>query len=310
MPGLREVVFSSTGFRIRAAQGQAADHWFARWAERAAASVFFTFFPADCRICGSPLIRVSRLPVCEECLHALHPLAGSFCIVCGEALLSPGFIDRTGALCGVCQRAHPPFERALAYGSYDGELRDLIHLLKYQQVRPAAAVLGRMLAEVIAGLEAALPAGAIQVVPVPLHPRKQAQRGFNQAELISRFALKQIARPERFALRTGVLVRRRETGSQIGLTRHQRRENLRGAFAVMDATQIVDRDVLLVDDVFTTGTTASECTRVLRRAGAARVSVVTAARTLKSFEMSATRNDVWEKQSQETEDRQVMAAGG
>ncbi len=76
-------------------------------------------------------------------------------------------------------------------------------------------------------------------------------------------------------------MRRRETGSQIGLTRHQRRENLRGAFSVSDPTRILNRDVLLLDDVYTTGTTASECARVLLRAGAARVWVATVARTLK-----------------------------
>ncbi len=182
---------------------------------------------------------------------------------------------------------HPPFERAVAYGSYDGGLRDLIHLLKYQQVRPAAAVLGRMLAETLAGLETILPPGSIAVVPVPLHARKRAQRGFNQSDLIARAALKQLARPERFQISTDVLVRRRETGSQIGLTRHQRRENLRGAFSVIAPAQLAKRDVLLVDDVYTTGTTASECARVLRRAGANRVWVVTVARTLKVFEIFA-----------------------
>jgi ComF family protein len=183
--------------------------------------------------------------------------------------------------CLLCQRADPPFERAVAYGSYEGGLRDLIHVLKFQQVRPAAAVLGRMLAGTIANLEQAMPVGAIVIVPVPLHTRKQAQRGFNQAELIARSALKQLARPKRFALCTGVLRRRRETGSQIGLTRHQRRENLRGAFAVSDPAQILNSNILLVDDVYTTGTTASECARILRRAGAARVWVATVARTLK-----------------------------
>lgn len=225
-------------------------------------------------------------------------------------MLSPAFADRPGVLCGLCQRARPPFERAVAYGSYDGGLRDLIHLLKYQQVRPAAAVLGRMVGDSVAALEPSLPDGAIQVIPVPLHPRKQGQRGFNQAELISAIALKQLGRPERLQLRTGVLVRQRETGSQIGLTRHQRRENVRGAFAVIDPTPIVQRNVLLVDDVLTTGTTASECARVLRRAGAARVWVVTVARTLKTTEGLAVRSDFHEKENHANEDRPVMAASG
>lgn len=227
---------------------------------------------------------------------ALQPLQGSYCTVCGEALHLPACVEcgetdceesnRGETRCPLCQRTDPPFERAVAYGSYDGGLRDLIHLLKFQQVRPAAAVLGSMLAETIAKLDEVMPSGAslsstIAVVPVPLHKRKQAQRGFNQAETIARSALKQLSRPKRFDLCTGVLVRRRETGSQIGLTRHQRRENLRGAFAVNDPTRIVNRDILLIDDVYTTGTTASECARVLRRAGAARVWVATVARTLK-----------------------------
>lgn len=201
----------------------------------------------------------------------------------------------------------PLFEKAAAYGSYAGELRELIHLLKYQQVRPAANVLGRMLAEAIADLEKDIPAGEVAVVPVPLHPRKQSQRGFNQAEMIARAGLKAFARPERLRLAAGVLVRLRETGSQIGLTRHQRRENLRGAFGVKDARAIAGRNVLLVDDVFTTGTTASECTRVLRKAGAARVWVATVARTLKIADVFAIPEDVPEE---ETDDRHVMAAHG
>jgi ComF family protein len=328
-----EAVFSSssnsTGFRIRAAQGRAADHGlsdhgFAGWAGRVAATLFFALFPADCRICGSPLIRVSRLPVCETCLIALRPLKGSYCTVCGEALHVPAYIDyeetdrgdadRVGVerRCLLCQRADPPFERAVAYGSYDGELRDLIHLLKFQQVRPASAILGHMLAETIANLEQAMPVGTlfastIMVIPVPLHSRKQAQRGFNQAEMIARDALKELSRPKRFDLCTRVLLRRRETGSQIGLTRHQRRENMRGAFAVSDPTRILNRNVLLIDDVYTTGTTASECAWVLRRAGAATVWVATVARTLKLSDAIILPENFSEQVS---EDRQRLAAHG
>jgi ComF family protein len=302
---MQEAVFSSTGFRIPAAQDHAAGS--RQWAEHAAASLFFTLFPADCRICNAPLIRISRLPVCETCLDSLRPLAGSLCSVCGEALLSPAFMDRDEPRCGLCQRLHPPFERAVAYGSYDGGLRDLIHLLKYQQVRPAAGVLGRMLAEAIAALDATLPDGEITVVPVPLHARKRSQRGFNQSELIARAAVKQLQLPQRFQISAATLVRRRETESQIGLTRHQRRENLRGAFGVAEPERIMKGNVLLVDDVFTTGTTAAECARVLRKAGAARVWVATVARTLKVSEIFA----VPEQEFDETNaDRMAAAAHG
>ncbi len=287
---VREAVFSSTGFRIRAAQPTAATPPVAGWAERVAASLFFTFFPADCRICGAPLIEISRLPVCESCVRKPQPLSGAFLSICGEACDFPAGLDPEDTRCRICRKARPPFDRAVAYGSYDGNLRDLIHLLKFDQVRPLAPVLGRMLAEAISALEPSLPPGTMAIVPVPLHAKKRAQRGFNQAEVIARAALKYLACPgrleARFELCGEALLRSRETGSQIGLTRHQRRENLRGAFSVCEPALILMRNILLVDDVYTTGATASECARVLRRAGAGRVWVATVARTLKVPEVS------------------------
>ena len=220
-----------------------------------------------------------------------QPLCGTFCSVCGEACDFPTGLNIGDTRCRICRKAHPPFDRAVAYGSYDGNLRDLIHLLKFDQVRPLAPVLGRMLADTIRALEPTLPPGTIAIVPVPLYAKKKAQRGFNQAEAIARAALKCLARPSRFERRFelcgGVLLRSRDTESQIGLSRRQRRENLRGAFSVCDPTPILQRNILLVDDVYTTGATASECARVLRRAGAGRVWVATVARTLKIPDVSA-----------------------
>ena len=214
----------------------------------------------------------------------MRPLTGGLCSICGERLYSPfAFSGENGdARCGLCQRMQPLFMKAAAYGSYEGGLRELIHLLKYDQVRPAASVLGRMLAEAIEDLQPWFGAGAVLVVPVPLHPRKLRQRGFNQSKVIAQSALKILHSGDRLRLDANLLERRRETQSQIGLSRHQRRENMRGAFAVSRPGAAAGHEILLVDDVFTTGTTASECARVLRRAGALRVFVATVGRTLKA----------------------------
>jgi ComF family protein len=204
------------------------------------------------------------------------------CAACGERVVSPRLSERDGSLfCLQCMQNEPAFARAAAYGSYDGGMRDLVHLLKYERVRPAANVLGRMLAEVVADLAEAFASEPPVVIAVPLHSSKAQERGFNQSELIARAMLKLKPAALDVKLNTTALVRSRATESQTGLTPLQRRENVRGAFRVSHCEPIRGRDILLIDDVFTTGTTVSECARVLRRAGARRVFVATVARVLK-----------------------------
>jgi|SRR5437868_528360 len=289
MGGHWRFVFSSSGDPIRAAgtkvaiRGKSLLSILASSMSGVGESLFATLFPSDCRLCGTPLTNISRLPVCQRCLFDMRPIAGGVCSICGERLLSryAPTSEQGGARCGLCRRLEPPFAKAVAYGSYDGGLRELIHLLKYDGVRPAAAVLAGMLADAIAGLDSCWTQRPAVIVPVPLHARKRRQRGFNQSELICREALKVKGLTDRMALHAGVLERHQETQSQTGLTRHQRRENIRGAFLVARPQEIAAREILLVDDVFTTGTTVSECARILRRAGASKVYVATVARTLK-----------------------------
>lgn len=242
-----------------------------------AEGIFATLFPSDCRLCGASLTNISRLPVCKTCLLEMAPISIGTCEICGEGLsgLDPASPINT---CSACQSARPHFLQATAYGAYDGKLRELIHLLKYEQVEPAAATLGQILREAIYKL--GLTSEPVLVIPVPLHRSKRRQRRFNQAELIARAALKKNAFPNA-ELATDLLERTRATVSQIGLTRPQRAENIRGAFRVKHLSRVEGRQVVLVDDVLTTGTTANECARILCKAGAERVWVATVARTLK-----------------------------
>lgn len=278
-----EGAFSSSGDLIRPQKERVPRNGLAILLGTAAESLFATLFPGNCRFCDSSLVRISRVPVCDTCLEAIRGLpAGELvCTICGERLLRPA--DRAELTSGIvkcfaCRQHQPSFESALCYGEYDGGLRELIHLLKYERVRSAASVLGRMLGEIISELKPQFGAEAPLVIPVPLHGSKMRARGFNQSEMIARAAMK--AAGLRSQVNTTALERIRNTGTQTGLTRAQRQQNMRGAFAVIHASQVAGRDILLVDDVFTTGATVAECARVLKRAGAKRIFVATVARVL------------------------------
>jgi len=183
-------------------------------------------------------------------------------------------------MCKACRLAPPPFVRAVAFGVYQDRMRAAIHALKYDRLHPAARGLGRMLAQVIAQLAAEAPAEML-VIPVPLHRSKYAERGFNQARALAEHALAALreSHPEwRLTLAPSTLMRLRPTASQAGLTFHERRLNVSGAFTVSDPAAVKSKHILLIDDIFTTGATARAAARSLLRSGAASVYVATLAR--------------------------------
>jgi ComF family protein len=172
------------------------------------------------------------------------------------------------ARCGRCRRVHRRVDRARAVGAYDGALRAVLHALKYEGRRSLARPLAAMMR--VRGAE--MLAGADWVVPVPLHPSRLRERGFNQAADLARH----VGGPVQHALR-----RHRTTGAQTGLPAARRRRNVRGAFALARGSEgLKGSVVVLIDDVSTTGATLDACAEVLKEAGVREVRALTAARVV------------------------------
>ena len=219
-------------------------------------------------MCDSPLQEISRIPVCPGCLRKPTALTAEyFCRDCRTPFRNQFPLDQEGR-CALCRLGVNGFDAAYSFGAFEAELRELIHVFKYGRVETLAGPLGRFLA-------LALPRGEQfdVVVPMPLHWFRRWKRGFNQSELLAG----EIARRSGIPLRNAVR-RVKATTAQAGLTHAKRRANVSGAFRVRRPEGVRGLKILLVDDVMTTGATASSCARALKQAGAARVALLTVAR--------------------------------
>lgn len=194
--------------------------------------------------------------------------ADYFCKDCQTPFLNRFPLDENGR-CALCRLGANGFDTVYTYGSYEEALRELIHLFKYRGVRPLVRPLAHFLARAI---PTERPFDLI--VPMPLHWRKRWSRGYNQSELLAN----EIARLR--GLPVAKIVRRtKPTTPQAGLSNSKRRLNVRGAFKIRNGATVKGLRVLLIDDVLTTGATASACAKVLKRAGAKHVAVAAVART-------------------------------
>jgi len=178
-----------------------------------------------------------------------------------------------GPVCGSCRRRAPGFDYARSAAAYEDVMREALHAFKFRGRRALAAPLGDLMGEMDGRLPAGVPA---LLLPVPLHPRRERERGFNQASLLAR----RVGRAWRVPVRDDVLVRAVATPSQTELDAPARRANVRDAFRLRRPETITGCHVLLVDDILTTGATLSECARCLREGGAATVGALTVARVV------------------------------
>ena len=218
-------------------------------------------FPLRCAVCGEILMMEERKGyLCRNCSEEIPYFPKKVCPHCGNETENAGF-------CGFCMK-HFAFVSACAAFPYK-EVRDAIHLFKYDGDKTIGYGLGELMAEYLLNDHAELLVKTDMMVSVPLHPKKEKHRGFNQTQILC----------ERIAEKTGLLFekkaleRKRETIAQSELNPEERKQNLKDAFSA--ATDFTGKRVLLVDDIFTTGTTCNECAKELYRAGAKEVMVFT-----------------------------------
>ncbi len=203
--------------------------------------VFFPFLCISCKTHIKPNADVNgQAPICEYCF---------------KSIIIKGFIDNTGS----------PL-KVLSIGNYSDEtLRNLIHAFKYEKRKSADKIFARLIDKYLMAVNLAnsIDLKNTIIVPVPLYPKKERQRGFNQAEVIAKHLSNQLKTP----LRTDIIKRVRNTAPQISLRDNkEREENLKDSFALnKNAPQLADKNIIIVDDVYTSGATIKEAARVLKK---------------------------------------------
>lgn len=221
-------------------------------------------YPPHCLVCG----RDGDDYLCAECIEKIDTIEAPYCRKCGI----PGGPE--DFYCLDCRIREYEFEQACSAGTYDGVLRQAIHALKYDlhlvMAAPLADVMARCFYRTYFARRVDL------VIPVPIHRSRMVDRGFNQsAELARRFCAG-VGLP----IEANILVKRRRTKHQVDLPQDQRAVNVEGVFAIRDRAKVAGKRILLVDDVFTTGSTINEAAKTLRAAGASEILAYTLARSL------------------------------
>ena len=221
----------------------------------------------SCLVCGRECADILSL-VCENCKNVLVKIGGNTCKKCGMPI--PDGMQ----ICDDCRGKELHFDKAAAVYMFDSDSAKMIYGLKYADKTYVARHIAPQMIEALSSFP-----HIDMLLPVPLHKNRKAWRGYNQSELITN----SISELTQIPVDTTSLVRKIETETQTGKSKKEREANILGAFAVTDKKQIAGKNIVVVDDVFTTGSTTNECARILKKAGAAHVFVLTFLKTVGSF---------------------------
>ncbi len=235
-------------------------------------TVLHVIFPSTCANCKTPLWNDPVPFVCQACWETVIPISGPCCPHCGGPFASPVTLQHSPTHeCGACRTKPPAFTQTWSLFPYQSPLKEAIILFKYRGKR---SLTKHFLQSMLPALPT-LPTIDV-LMPVPLHPQRLREREYNQSLLLAHGLSQHLQIP----LILSCLIRIKATVPQTSLSRKERLTNLHRAFAIDDATRIKDKRILLIDDVFTTGTTLHECAKALRKAGSGPVYGVTLARMI------------------------------
>ena len=228
--------------------------------------------PPQCHCCEK-FLEEGQQGICPDCLSKIRWIEPPLCTLCGVPFLSREIENHP---CGACLTRGKYFTMARAVGYYEGPLREAIHRWKYEEKSYLTLFFGEKLAEGFCRYWD--PQSFDLIIPVPLHSKRLRERGFNQALLL----VKELSRRTRIPYSKRLLQKRILTPPQVNLSGGEREKGVRGSFHIQRDEEIEGKSILLVDDVYTTGATVNECSKVLLKAGAERVDVLTIAHAIKN----------------------------
>jgi ComF family protein len=231
-------------------------------------SLLNLIFPSRCIGCKK---REENL-LCEDCIRKIDFLTPPYCKICGKKAKG---IVLENSICGECRTVNNYFEYARAAGEYRDLLKKAIHFFKYRKKDRLKIPLGKILVEYLKNCDIKEYFYECDlIIPVPLHPKRLKERSFNQAQLLAEILGEELKIP----VISDNLIRVKETSSQINLNKKEREENVRGAFSLKEKENIKGKNILLIDDVYTTGSTVRECAKILKKFGAKKINVLTLAK--------------------------------